>query len=79
MVIDTCDLHTGTVLQVVVTGAAEVVAMDPDRATRKLVRYLGHNVETWPGRFHGALTDPVARLVKLTPRRQPRIVDQSFG
>lgn len=78
MVIDTCDLHTGTVLQVVATGAAEVVPMDPDRARRKLVRYLGHSIATWPERFRGALTAPDTRLVKLIPRRQPRIVDQSF-
>lgn len=79
MVIDTCDLDTGTVVQVVVTGVAEVVAMDPARATRKLARYLGSTIEAWPDRFRGALTDPDARLVKLIPRRAPRIVDQSFG
>lgn len=78
MVIDTCDLDTGTVLQVTATGAAKVVPMDPARATRKLARYLGSNIETWPDRFRGALTDPDARLAKLVPRREPRIVNQSF-
>ena len=78
MVIDTCDLDTGSVLQVTATGAAEVVAMEPDRATRKLVRYLGPDIETWPVPFREALTDPGARLAKLIPRRAPRIVDQSF-
>lgn len=78
LVIDTSDLSTGSVLQVTVTGRAEIVPMDPDRATRKLVRYLGSEVGTWPARFRGALTDPGARLAKLVPRRSPRMVDQSF-
>lgn len=78
LVVDTCDLGSGTVLQVTATGAAEVVSMDPGRATRKLVRYLGSDIEAWPARFRRALTDPDARLARLVPRRQPRIVDQSF-
>lgn len=78
MVIDTSDLDSGTVLQVTVTGAAHVVPMDAERATRKLTRYLGPDLPTWPDRFRGALTDPDARLARLVPRRGPTIVDQSF-
>ena len=78
LVIDTCDLNTGSVLQVTATGQAEIVPMNPDRAMRKLMRYLGGNVGTWPERFRGALTDPGARLAKVVPRRPPKIVDQSF-
>lgn len=78
LVIDTCDLTTGTVLQVIASGVAEVIAMDRQRATRKLTRYLGPDIDTWPERFRGALADPDARLAKLIPRRRPRIIDQSF-
>ncbi|MBP2371537.1 hypothetical protein [Pseudonocardia parietis] len=52
--------------------------MDRQRATRKLTRYLGSDIDTWSERFRGALTDPGARLAKLIPRRRPRIIDQSF-
>lgn len=78
MVIDTCDLDTGSVLQVIASGSAEVVAMDTDRAVRKLVRYLGPDIEQWPARFRAVLDDPDARLARWTPRRPPRLVDQSF-
>ncbi|ALL79852.1 pyridoxamine 5'-phosphate oxidase (plasmid) [Pseudonocardia sp. EC080610-09] len=78
LVIDTCDLATGSVWQVVVSGRAEVVAMDADRAVRKLVRYLGDDIDAWPERFRAVLSDPDARLARLTPRRPPRIIDQSF-
>ena len=78
LVIDTCNLDSGKVLQVTASGVAEVVAMEPERATRKLTRYLGPDLDTWPERFRGALTDPGARLAKLIPRRPLRIVDQSF-
>ena len=78
MVIDTCDLDTGAVRQVIATGPAHVVPMDPQRAIRKLTRYLGPDLESWPQRFRGALTDPDARLARLAPRRHPTNVDQSF-
>lgn len=78
MVIDTCDLDTGAVLQVIASGSAEVVAMDTDWAVRKLVRYLGSDIERCPARFRAVLDDPDARLARLMPRRSPRIVDQSF-
>lgn len=78
LVIDTCDLETGAVLQVIASGRAEVVEMDTDRAVRKLTRYLGEDIDRWPERFRAVLTDPDARLAKLTPRRTPRVSDQSF-
>ena len=51
-------------------GAAEVVAFDPERARRKLRRYLGPDESNWdPDRFlTGTFGDPSARLVRLTPR-----------
>jgi nitroimidazol reductase NimA-like FMN-containing flavoprotein (pyridoxamine 5'-phosphate oxidase superfamily) len=78
LVVDTYDQRSGTVLQVTVSGDALVVDMDRDRAVRKLSRYLGEDVDRWPGRFRAVLTDPDARLVKLLPRRRPRLVDMSF-
>lgn len=78
VVVDSCDLHTGEVLQVVLTGDAEVVDLDPGRARRKLGRYLGGDPDRWPERFRAVLDDPDARLVRLTPRRPPRLTDLSF-
>jgi nitroimidazol reductase NimA-like FMN-containing flavoprotein (pyridoxamine 5'-phosphate oxidase superfamily) len=71
LVVDTCDLETGEVLQVVARGAAEVVPFDADRARRKLRRYLGPDEAAWDReRFlEGTFGDPSARLVRLAPRR----------
>lgn len=70
LVIDTCDLETGTVKQVNVRGRAEVVPFDPDRARRKLVRYLGPDESLWDPEFReGTFDDPTARLVRLAPQR----------
>jgi hypothetical protein len=58
LVIDTCELGTGEVLQVVARGTAELLAFDFQRAFRKLARYLGDDESTWDDRFrrylHGA-------------------------
>jgi nitroimidazol reductase NimA-like FMN-containing flavoprotein (pyridoxamine 5'-phosphate oxidase superfamily) len=71
LVVDSCDLRSGEVLQVVARGEAEVVAFDADRARRKLSRYLGPDESTWdPERFLvGTFDDPSARLVRLAARR----------
>lgn len=79
LTVDTCDLASGQVLQVIASGDAEVVAMDPDRAMRKLKRYLGPDPARWPERFQAVLTDPEARLVRMIPRRPLHVVDQSFA
>ncbi|GAA4858469.1 pyridoxamine 5'-phosphate oxidase family protein [Saccharopolyspora cebuensis] len=72
LVIDSCDLHTGAVHQVIARGTAEVVAFDPERARRKLIRYLGPDETTWDERFSlNSLSRPDAetRLVRLAPER----------
>ncbi|OSY39673.1 MULTISPECIES: pyridoxamine 5'-phosphate oxidase family protein [Pseudonocardia] len=78
VVVDSCDLATGEVLQVVMSGSAEVVDMDLDRARRKLTRYLGPDPGGWPERFRAVLRRPDTRLVRLVPRRAPTVVDLSF-
>ncbi|CAA9533294.1 MAG: hypothetical protein AVDCRST_MAG67-4445 [uncultured Solirubrobacteraceae bacterium] len=67
LVIDTCDLASGEVLQVTARGDAEVVAFDADRARRKLARYLGADESRWPQTFRELDFDP--RLVRLVPER----------
>jgi nitroimidazol reductase NimA-like FMN-containing flavoprotein (pyridoxamine 5'-phosphate oxidase superfamily) len=76
--IDTCDLSTGEVLAVYVTGIATVVPLDFDRAFRKLAKYLGDEQTRWPARFVEALNDPATKLVTLRPSRPPSLRDMSF-
>src|SRR4051794_8058512 len=79
LVVDTCELETGRVLQVVARGEAEVVGFDAERAQRKLARYLGADRERWPERFAaGTFDDPTARFVRLAPRTL-RARDLSFA
>lgn len=78
LVVDTCDLATGRVLQVVAAGVAEVVPLDRERAVRKLTRYLGGDLGSWPARFLEPLDDPETRLIRLLPRRRPKLRDLSF-
>lgn len=60
LVVDTCDLATGRVRQVTATGPATIEPFDPDRARRKLIRYLGADEDRWDRRFRiddGGLAD----------------------
>lgn len=67
ILIDTCDLATGAVLQVNARGVAEILAFDTARAQRWGARYLGPDERHW-GRFvDGALNDPTTRFVRLEP------------
>jgi nitroimidazol reductase NimA-like FMN-containing flavoprotein (pyridoxamine 5'-phosphate oxidase superfamily) len=79
LVIDSCDLASGEVLQVAVSGVAEVVPFDAERARRKLVRYLGDDEARWDERFRsGTFNAPSVRFVALAPRRL-RARDLSFN
>lgn len=71
LVVDTCELQTGRVLQVTVRGSAAVLPFDPTRARRKLARYLGPDESRWDReRFAiGGLADDSTRFVRLTPDR----------
>jgi nitroimidazol reductase NimA-like FMN-containing flavoprotein (pyridoxamine 5'-phosphate oxidase superfamily) len=70
LVVDTCDLATGEVLQVRASGHAELVPFDADRALRKLTRYLGPDRDTWDARFDaGTFDDPSVRFARLAPER----------
>jgi nitroimidazol reductase NimA-like FMN-containing flavoprotein (pyridoxamine 5'-phosphate oxidase superfamily) len=70
LVVDSCDLETGEVKIVSVSGRAEVVAFDVERAKRKLRRYLGPDESSWDPRFgsDGTGEDPKAGIVRLVPR-----------
>lgn len=67
LVVDTCDLATGRVLQVTARGQAKVVPFDADRARRKLARYLGSDDARWDARFRSFDSD--TRFVRLIPDR----------
>ncbi|MDQ3676962.1 MAG: pyridoxamine 5'-phosphate oxidase family protein [Actinomycetota bacterium] len=68
VVIDTSDLATGTILQVIATGPAEVLPIDFERARRWGARYLGRDERSW-GRFGDSVfRDPSTRFVRLVPQ-----------
>lgn len=74
LVIDTCDLATGTVRQVQAWGDAEVVSFDADRAQRTLRRYLGDDPTRWDQERFGVTEVGVAgseqtAFVRLVPAR----------
>lgn len=67
LVVDTCDLATGEVLQVIARGPAAVHPFDTPRARRWGARYLGRDERHW-GRFvTGVFEDPSTRFVRLVP------------
>ncbi|MFD0306391.1 pyridoxamine 5'-phosphate oxidase family protein [Streptomyces sp. NPDC127119] len=79
LVVDTCDLVTGTVRQVIAYGTGEVLPFDTARGRRKLRRYLGPDEASWDPRFSMA-GDPNTRGIRwarLTPRSLD-VKDQSF-
>jgi hypothetical protein len=51
LVVDTCDLQTGTVQQVIARGTGELLPFDVERGRRKLRRYLGDDEARWDARF----------------------------
>ena len=70
LVVDTCDVASGEVLQLSAEGEAEIYQLDTGRACRILERYLGSDISRWPERFkRGTFHDPVTRLIRLEPSR----------
>lgn len=67
LVVDTCDLATGIVLQVVARGSAEVLPFDRERARRWGSRYLGPDERHWSRFSDGVLHEPSTRFVRLSP------------
>jgi nitroimidazol reductase NimA-like FMN-containing flavoprotein (pyridoxamine 5'-phosphate oxidase superfamily) len=76
LVVDTSDVVTGEVKGVTALGEAELVPFDPERAKRKLAKYLGPDDTLWDPRFRsswdmaartGSEDDPNG-LGKLVPR-----------
>ena len=78
IVVDTCDLATGEVLQVRARGHAQIVPFDSERATRKFTRYLGAEADHWDRRLAGTFDDPDTRFARLQPDRL-RARDLSFA
>ncbi|MEU9059091.1 pyridoxamine 5'-phosphate oxidase family protein [Streptomyces sp. NPDC048430] len=51
LVVDSCDLDTGTVHQVIARGLGRTTEFDAARGRRKLSRYLGKREKMWDPRF----------------------------
>jgi hypothetical protein len=60
LVVDECDLTTGTVRQLIARGRAELLPFDVPRGRRKLARYLGADETRWDERFRRYLHDDPA-------------------
>lgn len=72
LVVDSCDLDSGEVRQVTARGDGVIVPFDPERARRKLARYLGTDEQAWDPRFEARYLrepDRQTRLVRLEPER----------
>lgn len=67
IVVDTCDLDRGEVLQVNARGTAEAQPFDADRARRWGSRYLGPDERSWRRFEDGVFNDPTTRFVVLEP------------
>ncbi|PSL06853.1 pyridoxamine 5'-phosphate oxidase [Haloactinopolyspora alba] len=71
LVVDECDVVTGTVRQVVARGRAEILPFDVPRGRRKLARYLGDDESAWDARFRRYLYDDAdergTRWLRLRP------------
>ncbi|RSM81608.1 pyridoxamine 5'-phosphate oxidase family protein [Kibdelosporangium aridum] len=78
--VDTCDLVTGEVRQVIARGSGRVELFDLERGRRKLTRYFGPDQSTWPERF--SFTEDAnaqgVRWARLVPDSL-RVADMSYG
>jgi hypothetical protein len=67
LVVDSCDLNSGEILQVNARGSARLEPFDADRARRWGARYLGSDERHW-GRFRtGVFDNPSSRFIVLDP------------
>lgn len=71
LVVDDCDLATGTVRQVIARGGAELLPFDVPRGRRKLTRYLGDDETRWDERFRRYLYDDPAGKGTVWLRLRP--------
>jgi nitroimidazol reductase NimA-like FMN-containing flavoprotein (pyridoxamine 5'-phosphate oxidase superfamily) len=71
LVVDECDLTTGTIRQVIARGRAELLPFDISRGRRKLARYLGADETAWDERFRRYLHDDPASKGTTWLRLQP--------
>jgi nitroimidazol reductase NimA-like FMN-containing flavoprotein (pyridoxamine 5'-phosphate oxidase superfamily) len=78
LVVDTCDLATGEVLQVTASGDAELLPFDAERARRWGARYLGPDERHWSRFAASVFADPSTRFIRLAPSRL-RARDLSFA
>lgn len=67
LVVDTCDLERGKVLQVTARGSARLQPFDAARARRWGERYLGPDERHWRRFQGGVFDDPTTRFVVLEP------------
>lgn len=71
LVVDECDLVTGTVKQVIAQGRGGILPFDVPRGFRKLARYLGDDETLWDERFRRYLHDDPAESGTVWLRVEP--------
>lgn len=67
LVVDTCDLERGEVLQVTARGMAKMHPFDGERARRWGARYLGPDEGSWRRFQSSVFDDPSTHFVALRP------------
>lgn len=67
LVVDVSEPATGEMRQVVAKGRGELLPFDPERARRKLTRYLGEDEARWPERFQLSSFGAQVHLLRMRP------------
>lgn len=72
LIVDTCDLGTGEILQVIAHGRVEIKDWDVERGRRLLARYVGEDEASWPEEYRAYVSEPAIEglsWVRLVPEK----------
>lgn len=79
LIVDTCDLETGEILQVIAHGRVEIKDWDVDRGRRMLARYLGDDESSWPEEYRAYLSEPPIEGLSWVRLPPEKLISNDFG
>jgi hypothetical protein len=79
LIVDTCDLETGEILQVIAHGRAQIQQWDADRCRRMLARYLGDDQEGWPEDYRAYLSEPPMEGLTWVRLAPDKLISNDFS